>query len=402
MPVEYFNPVPHLSGYARFEDLLSKPDKVEIDDLCAKVRQLWTSEPLTPIQRIMGAMMGQDIDRVPCVISKPEFLGMKKLGVDYVRKYADPVAAVKVALVSILECKTDSGCEYLPIDMNLSDVFGTKWEFLPHTLPKVTEWAVKRGFEDILENPLPDPRQSQALKWQIETARFLNERLGDLSPFATVFALGPYYTYNACLRGPVDGFRDIKRHPDLAVEAFDKLCTFIVDLLRYLMEAYHSPAWMLIESLASPSFTSPAWFERYCAPYNKRILQELAPAPGTISGGGQGQTDFTPLLQTYADMGYGAFSFGPPTDLRKMKAISDEKGTFIFHWAMPAPLLAYGTPEQIEEQVRETLRIGAPGKRYVLSTDLPDDETPLANLLAVRDACLKYGRYPLQFADAGA
>jgi len=65
-------------------------------------------------------------------------------------------------------------------------------------------------------------------------------------------------------------------------------------------------------------------------------------------------------------------------------------------------LLAYGTPEQIAEQVRETLRIGAPGKRYALSTDLPDDETPLANLLAVRDACLKYGRYPLQFADAGA
>ena len=98
MPFEYFNPVPHLSGYARFEDLLSKPDKAEIDDLCARVRQLWTSEPLTPIQRIMGAMMGQAIDRVPCVISKPEFLGMKKLGVDYVQKYADPVAAVKVAL----------------------------------------------------------------------------------------------------------------------------------------------------------------------------------------------------------------------------------------------------------------------------------------------------------------
>lgn len=392
MSFERFDPVPHLARYAKLDDMLSGEDCREIDDLCARVRLQWTSEPLTPIQRMIGSMMGQDIDRVPCVISKPDFLGMKKLGVDYERKYMDPVAAVKMILVSILESQTDGTSEYLPIDMNLSDVFGTRWEFLPHTLPKVTQWAVRRGFEDILENPLPDPRDSHALKWQIETARFLNERLGDLSPFATIFALGPYYMYLACLRGP-DGFRDIRTHSDLAVQVFDKLCTYIIDLLRYMMEQYQSPSWMLIESMASPSFTSPAWFEKFCAPYNRRILAELAPAPGVIAGGGQGQTDFTALLDTYAEMGFSTFSFGPPTDLERMKQISNEKGIFLAHWAMPAPLLAHGTPQEIDAEVERILAIGAPGKRYVLSTDQPDDESPVENIRAVKQACLKYGRY---------
>jgi len=32
-----------------------------------------------------------------------------------------------------------------------------------------------------------------------------------------------------------------------------------------------------------------------------------------------------------------------------------------------------------------------------MSTDAPDDETPLANFLEAREALLKYGKYPLKF-----
>jgi uroporphyrinogen-III decarboxylase len=180
------------------------------------------------------------------------------------------------------------------------------------------------------------------------------------------------------------------------VKAFDRLHSYLVDLAKYLIEQTGMPACIIIDSLASPTFTSPAWFQQFCAPYNRRLLQDV-PAMWTISGGGQGKTDFTPLLETYAEMGYGSFMFGPPTDLAKMKQISNEKGTVIMHWALTQEMLRWYTPKQIEERVKECLKVGAPGGKYIMSTDVPDDETPLVNYLAVKEAIMKYGKYPLRF-----
>ena len=107
MAFENFDPVPHLKKFAHFEDLLSKRDREEIDDLCNKLRTMWTSEPMTPMQRSAGAMMGTEIDRVPFV-SLHRFIGMKKIGCDYLKLYMDPVANMKATLIAALECKTES------------------------------------------------------------------------------------------------------------------------------------------------------------------------------------------------------------------------------------------------------------------------------------------------------
>ncbi|MFB0562444.1 MAG: uroporphyrinogen decarboxylase family protein [Candidatus Lokiarchaeia archaeon] len=397
MPWEYFNPLPHLSKYTSFEQLLSKQDKEEIDDLCKKIREMWTSEPMKPMERLVGAIMGMDIDRVPCTVFGPMYKTLREIGGNFIDYYKNPVLNIKTVLVTILKYKLEIGAAYNPIDMNQSDVFGTKWEFLENSLPKVTEWAVKEGFKEILDEDLPDPRKSEGLKWEIETTNFLNKKLGDLNSFAFVYAVGPYYMYNSCLRGPKRGFYDIKKNPELAVKAFDKLHDYIVDLLRYLMEKTNTPSWALIDSLTSPSFTPPHWYEKFCAPYQKRLVEDLAPAPGTIAGGGQGETDFTPLLDTLADMGFTGFMFGPPTDLRKMKKISDEKGIYIMHWTVPAPMMRYGTPQQIEDYVKECIKIAAPRKRYMLGSDLADHDTPDENVHIIKQSVLKYGKYPLQF-----
>jgi len=80
-----------------------------------------------------------------------------------------------------------------------------------------------------------------------------------------------------------------------------------------------------------------------------------------------------------------------------MKQISKEKGTAVVQWALTQEMLRWHTPKQIEERVKECLKIGAPGGRYIMGTDLPDDETPMENFLAAREAVHKYGKYPLKF-----
>ncbi len=54
--------------------------------------------------------------------------------------------------------------------------------------------------------------------------------------------------------------------------------------------------------------------------------------------------------------------------------------------------LPFGTPADVEAEAREAIAIAAPGGGYVLASDHSlHDGIPLANILALRDAGLKYG-----------
>jgi uroporphyrinogen decarboxylase len=57
-------------------------------------------------------------------------------------------------------------------------------------------------------------------------------------------------------------------------------------------------------------------------------------------------------------------------------------------------LMVNGTPEEIAAQVKECLRIAAPGGGYVLASDhsLHDDQ-PIANIFALFEAGKRYGDY---------
>lgn len=56
--------------------------------------------------------------------------------------------------------------------------------------------------------------------------------------------------------------------------------------------------------------------------------------------------------------------------------------------------LPYGTPADVEAEVREAIAIAAPGGGYVLASDHSlHDGISVENILAIRDAGLKYGKY---------
>jgi uroporphyrinogen decarboxylase len=57
-------------------------------------------------------------------------------------------------------------------------------------------------------------------------------------------------------------------------------------------------------------------------------------------------------------------------------------------------VIKMGTPEQIEQTVREAIEIAAPGGGFILgSSDSIREGTPLQNVRAYFAAALKYGRY---------
>ncbi len=58
--------------------------------------------------------------------------------------------------------------------------------------------------------------------------------------------------------------------------------------------------------------------------------------------------------------------------------------------------LVTGTPQEVEEEVKETIRIAAPGGGFILTSDHSiHEDTPLPNVFAMYDAGRKYGAYPI-------
>ena len=56
--------------------------------------------------------------------------------------------------------------------------------------------------------------------------------------------------------------------------------------------------------------------------------------------------------------------------------------------------LAYGSPEDVAANVRETLEVMMPGGGYVLApTHQVQDNTPTENVLAMYEAAREFGRY---------
>ena len=54
--------------------------------------------------------------------------------------------------------------------------------------------------------------------------------------------------------------------------------------------------------------------------------------------------------------------------------------------------LPYGTPAEVEAEVREAIQIAATGGGYVLASDHSlHDGIPVENILALRNAGVKYG-----------
>jgi uroporphyrinogen decarboxylase len=70
-------------------------------------------------------------------------------------------------------------------------------------------------------------------------------------------------------------------------------------------------------------------------------------------------------------------------------------GKLAFHGCIStAGVLAYGTPDEVASNIRETLEIMKPGGGYILApTHSVQDNTPVENVIAMLEAARKYGVY---------
>jgi uroporphyrinogen decarboxylase len=163
-----------------------------------------------------------------------------------------------------------------------------------------------------------------------------------------------------------------------------------IDII-WLMEDFGTQKGMMI---------SPKMFKEMIAPYYKRFFQWIRENTTWKiffhSCGG-----IYPIIETLIDCGIDilnpvqttASGMNPVT----LKAEFGDRLTFWGGGIDTQSVLPFGSPQEIQDQVRERIQVFAPGGGFVFATvhNIQDDIRP-ANVAAMMDAVHRYGRYPLE------
>lgn len=142
---------------------------------------------------------------------------------------------------------------------------------------------------------------------------------------------------------------------------------------------------------------SPAQFKRFIVPQISRLCTAFRKANIPIIMHSDG--NIQPLLEDCVNSGIQGLhpmERGTDMDIAKIKKLYGDR-LCLFGNVDNKNLLTRGTPAEVEEQVKEILRVAAPGGGHCLGSDHSiHDDIPNENVFAIYDAGRKYGCYPIK------
>ncbi|MCQ2437436.1 MAG: hypothetical protein MJ099_03450 [Clostridia bacterium] len=242
------------------------------------------------------------------------------------------------------------------------------------------------------EAPDPlDPKRYETLREAISIARANNKgTVGNVrGPFSGAWALF----------GMEDFFYLLYDEPDVAHKALHMIADWAVKSSRVMLDM-GVDALLYSDDYGSstqPMF-SPAQFREFILPELNYIATEVKKMGGIPMLHSDGCiAPLIPDIGTSGMMGLHPIERCPGLSLADVKAKYGKDFT-IFGNVDNKDVLVNGTPADIEEMVKECIRIAGPEGGYCLSSDHSvHDDMPNENIYALYEAGRKWGAYPLKF-----
>ncbi|MGI6030270.1 MAG: uroporphyrinogen decarboxylase family protein [Eubacteriales bacterium] len=187
--------------------------------------------------------------------------------------------------------------------------------------------------------------------------------------------------------------------PDLVHEILQKCTDFSITGAKRALEA-GVDAIMFADDYGSCSapLLSPALHKEFIVPQLKR-LADVVHSYGKkliMHSDGNIRTLLDPIFEAGID-GYHPIERAANMDIAEIKRTYGDRITLAGNINNKTTLVT-GTPEDVAEEVRETIRVAAPGGGFIVTSDHSiHDDTPNENVFAMIEATRKYGKYPLSF-----
>jgi uroporphyrinogen decarboxylase len=248
-----------------------------------------------------------------------------------------------------------------------AETVGAKLEFPEDSVPRVGEYVLStKSALSSLENLHPEnrgrfPAYLEACRAVVNTLR---------GPALSGTVTGPW-TIAASLRGAEQLILDTMDDP-----------AFVEELLRFTAEVTKILGSKILESglglsmgeaASSCSLISPSLYRKFIKPRHQEIVQFFRQKKAGLSLHICGYID--PIMEDILDLGIVALSLDSPSSLKRMVEVSQKRIALLGNVA--TSLFVSGSQKEIENSVKECIRVGAPGGAFILSSgcELPYNAT---------------------------
>lgn len=284
--------------------------------------------------------------------------------------------------------------------------------YLPRVFGALQPWQMMAPFTDLIELPfvgaslipigIPDVQEAfkkyleaglQAMEW-IEAIGAIDGGNMTLSGSPSImggFCKAPFDTLGDTMRGTQPLMLDLFRRPDKVHEAMEVLTPLNIELGVRTATANKCPFVFIPLHKGADGFMSNKQYAEFYWPYLKRVMLGLIEEgciPMPFAEGGYNQRlDFIgdPELPEGKILW-----FFDTTDMVKVKDTLQGKACFAGN--VPGSLFKAGTPEQVEEYIKDLIaKVGGDGG-FILSNGAVLDDAHAENFKAMFDAGLKYGK----------
>lgn len=283
------------------------------------------------------------------------------------------------------------------------DAWGVRWERRGLYLTATGHPLQDATVNDLEQHPWPDAERLVRLEEARERARFLKGR----TDFAVVGRAVDSYGFleRACLlRGTERFLMDLALNPAFAraligkiAAVFQRLHALYLDAVGPYLDVLELPG---DDYAAQTPLISPRMFRDFFQqPWRDLVTLVRQAAPQCrVLFHSDGRME--PFLGYLADVGVDAFHCLEPLPGVDMVQVKREFGGRLCFWgAIDIKEALRGDVSRVEEEVRERIRVLAPGGGYVLApANHLQPDIPPENVVALFAAARQYGRYPIQDA----
>jgi uroporphyrinogen decarboxylase len=383
---------------------------------------------MTSRERVVTTLNHQEPDRVPfdCPLGYQAYTRLRDLlGFIETKKIlpSGPDLSIHPSIEFLREMKADliyvglgSGRDEPPFELGidtytdewgiqysrLDGLYGISYEVTNHPLANAT-------VDDLNHYAWPDPNDLT----RVEGLRDKCEAIYKNTDFAIVGRFNTSIFEQAFgLRGLEQFLIDMVVNRDFACALLDKTTDIAIGMLDAGMRACGE--YIQILRLAgddmghqSGTILSPRTFRsiiksRFARLYTyaRKLFLEINPYVKMMA---HTDGDVYSLIPDYIEMGLDALNpVQPGVTHMDHKILKKEFGNKLsFHAGIDIQhLLPHGTPEEVKAETKRTIRTLGPGGGYIVAPThylLPD--IPPENVLALRDAVMEFGNYPLDEQD---
>ena len=375
---------------------------------------------MTPRQRVLTALDHREPDRVPIDLGSCGPTGihtwaykrlLKVLGLEEAIKIWDVVGQLAAPSETVLELVGADvrgvrvgGGSYTPEMLSkteLVDQWGTTWRRPQggnsfHIADYPLRHATRR---DLAQYPWPDGTSPRLVAGLAERAKYLHEE----TPYAVLGEISGHIFERAQMVRGFDTFLlDMAADRPFTEELLDRILAVEIDIASTFLDAV-GPYLDIIAfkddiGMQSGPIISPAMFRDMIKPRMKKLIETIRSktrAKLWFHSCGSVYYAIPDLIELGIDILNPVQVQARDMDTARLKR---EFGDHLSFWGGidTQQVLPFGTPEQVEAEVKQRLADLAAGGGYVLaSVHNLEADVPGENIWAMVQAAQQYGRYPL-------